>query len=58
MIMFICIKQHRSDIRSSTDEKLRNTKGELKKSVAYKKRVLVFLYSRCYKTLKNYGLFI
>ena len=37
--MLICIKQHLSSIWSSIHKNVRNTEAELKKSVAYKKRV-------------------
>ena len=38
MIMVICIKQQLNTIWSTIHEKLSNTKGELEKSVAYKKK--------------------
>ena len=40
--VFVCIKQHLSNLWSSIYEKLSNTEAELKKSVAYirKKRVM------------------
>ena len=36
--MFICIKQQLSNIWDSVHEKLSNTETELKKSVGYKKK--------------------
>ena len=38
-MMAICIKQHLSNIQSSSHEKFKLTKTELKKSAAYKKSV-------------------
>ena len=35
MVMLICIKQHLGHIWSSIPEKVKHTKAELKKSVAY-----------------------
>ena len=36
-MMFICTKQHLSNIESQFIKKITNTEAELKKSIAYKK---------------------
>ena len=41
IMIFMCIKLHLSNIWSSVHEKLCNTKAELKKSVAYKKKLVL-----------------
>ena len=41
ILMVICIKKHLSIILSSIQEKLSNTEAELKKSVAYEKKMCI-----------------